>query len=367
LHYIIYRHSWKSAFITSNDTIKINEKFLSFNLSNLRQSTQYGFYVRSYISESPEQHVGQTEVLYFKTKPNRPLPPLLQVVNKNETSLTVKWYVSAKEKDMIEYYLLNIFIQPDDYKYLDQRNYCLEPIVMAEVEKSFSPPEGIPDCCVTDVFKELDMFVFMHTLYGRSKNCNENSTAPECRNIYISRAKRFIPIKHTTKKGVFEKVVNYDKQPMTYVRQKSIVKRQLLLNDELPFYKGENDEVTVAVPNELVPFKIPASYNNFTIKNLKPYTLYSMEFYACTEEHKCSVYYFISERTMALESVDEIEMILINSSLSEGSIQFYVKEPKSPNGVIVGYNFMYTFHSMYDQTEINWCVTRKDHAANDFM
>ena len=323
--------------------------------------------MRSYISESPEQHVGLTEVLYFTTKSNRPIQPMLHIIGKTETSLTLKWNVLHKEKPMINYYLLDMFSQPDDYKYLDLRNYCMDPIVPDITDRIFTPPKPIHDCCISDVYKELDMYAFMHTLYGRSRNCDDNSLAPECQNIYISRAKRYVPANQTTKKRIFEQIVNYDQQPMSYVQEKIIVKRQVLENDELPFYKGDNDEVTVQKSNEFVPFKYSSKTNNVTINNLKPYTLYSMMIYACTEEHKCSVYYLESGRTLPSCSSDEIQMVLINSSLSEGSIQFFVEEPKAPNGVIVGYNFMYSFKSLYEESDHKWCITRKDHAKNNYM
>lgn len=84
---------------------------------------------------------GQSEIRYFRTQADVPTKPFVQTHSKSHDSLTLVWQ-PIFDNELIDYYRMDHFIQPDEHAVLDARDYCQNPRV--EFNTAIEPNDQRP-------------------------------------------------------------------------------------------------------------------------------------------------------------------------------------------------------------------------------
>lgn len=155
---IFLREIWQSIFIPSKNLQKESDYFVT-NLTNLKQNTQYAYYVRTQLSKDDLMNVtqGQSTIKYFTTNPDRPRPPIVRTKDSSSSSITLEWHPSTPELELIEKYIIDVYTIHDDVNEIDKRNYCKEPRV-SEIDKTNDTVKPKEVICCDDERAYLEFF-----------------------------------------------------------------------------------------------------------------------------------------------------------------------------------------------------------------
>ncbi|XP_055632635.1 insulin-like receptor [Toxorhynchites rutilus septentrionalis] len=336
------KYGWYSKLIQSEE-IKVAKNFLSYNITGLKPKTRYAYYIKTYVVDNnrnaSERKIGQSAVHYFTTKITKPTPPLrVYTVRKTDNSITFSWIIHRGEKNLVRQFRIDVFIQPDDQDFLDQRNYCLAPMVEeSELKHTETCP---PDVCCSDALSdEFDI--------------------PDIDNDFFSRRKRSLTTgteNYTTKNSVSDKF-----------RQKMY---SFLTVDSLPhsIVRGRQKRDVLDLRNHIYFHKFDAENKDFTVSKLLPYTYYTFQLFACSgrEFSSCSPYSIYSDRTDRTVNSANITITVIkptnnSNQLDLNTITVIFEEPKPVNGPIVAYNVEAKSLNMANSTYIRNCITRMQH------
>lgn len=117
IHFVCNRFIWESTFIAEEDLrLDYNLKRYRHKLADLHPNTQYAYYVKAHVTvKSEETSVnvtqGQSEIQYFRTFPNIPLPPFVTTVNKTKNTINVEWFhPSWDDNSGVDRYLIDIYM-----------------------------------------------------------------------------------------------------------------------------------------------------------------------------------------------------------------------------------------------------------------
>jgi hypothetical protein len=137
----------------SLDDCKFIKDFLTYKIFNLTQYTQYAFYVRTSILQDDLMNGknGQSEVRYFKTLADKPSQPIdAYTIGRTSDSISIGWIIKPEEKDLVDHYTVDVFVQQDLTSFFDQRNYCLYPLSGDPVYKNSERSNSDECCCDED-------------------------------------------------------------------------------------------------------------------------------------------------------------------------------------------------------------------------
>lgn len=372
---------WSSKFYET-DFNSTSSKY-NYTLGKLKAYTQYAYFVTAQVvNKVNEQFVlnvtqGLSEIAYFQTPADIPTPPKVQTVSKSSTSLQLKWYPQVPDRELITYYNVDIFIQPDTLDLLDDRNYCEYP---REEQTSISghakrrpPSKTVSRPCTQYELDEESNNGFNGTeaekaasLHKRKMDClllNERNTyerrlmgffddeangqcEPDdkpCEEEYNSfRFKRELDQMVTKTDGR-----SYD-QMVSQLFESSLIRKRNVLDT-----MNHIGNQTFVYPTQ-----------NGTIENLKPFTLYTLHFFSCNNETNCSVYHMHNERTDIEPSADSVTFdVHVNEEV--GNIVYLdFREPKQPNGLTVA--FIVEQHDMNGAKISETCISIKEHIKRDY-
>ncbi|XP_001651210.2 insulin receptor [Aedes aegypti] len=339
-------YSWQSKLVHLNDTNSSHKVFLTYNLTGLKPFTRYAYYIKTYLTDSvhnvTHRRIGQSIVHYFKTHIARPTPPLrVFTTRKTENSITFSWKILKSEENLVQRYHIDVFVQPDDRKLLDQRNYCLNP---REAERE---PEMVEECTaemccsVNSVLLDVPDFSDSDTdFYSRKKrSVNQEQT--------LVQTAKLTDEFQSTMYGFLS-----DSRPMESAsnihrakRDTENFKNRIYFND---FYAGGIE---------------------YTVGNLLPYTYYTFQLFACSaaDNSFCSAYSIYSDRTDPSLVVQPLDLIVIKESTEDSSkansIVIGFKEPKEVNGATVAFIVeIKLLNGLSDgQKSRTECITRLEH------
>lgn len=135
------RIKWKRRLLFP-DELRENGTHYLFELDNLEPDTRYACLLRTFGDEA--MHEARSDLTYVHTERDIPKPPLLQLVRKTDSSLSVR--MAGYDHDS---FLLTVFELADDQAYIEQRNYCHQPsYVWQDLDSAqWLAFEDYDDCC----------------------------------------------------------------------------------------------------------------------------------------------------------------------------------------------------------------------------
>lgn len=349
------------------------------NLTNLEQFTQYAYYVKTQVVYKDHENdtlnvvQGQSNIRYFRTKPDVPTAPIVETASKTNSSITIEWYPAVTKKELIEYYKVDVFIQPDDHRVLDSRNYCLHPREDRQssigVEMTSQSAVNVSNCAVKPLpvnWESATDWAIDQRIECYREHEEDNDRRSEISKLLNSR-KQFV-CEWNDENCPFEFVENdnnirFTRSVHDFVRKQDIDERQ---NYEVVFEPVANeDEVIPEIrknSNFLFTKRFHQLESNSTIEHLKPFTLYTMHFFSCNHVD-CSSYYMHNERTEPSMNADDMDFEISVDPSASHTVHLDFSEPKTPNGLTVA--FIVNIHDLAKMNYTKKCITRKNHYENN--
>ncbi|XP_016964061.1 insulin receptor-related protein [Drosophila biarmipes] len=176
---ICTRINWKRRLLFPDDLVDNGTHYL-FQLEDLQPDTRYACLLRTFGDELAQE--ARSDLIYFQTELDIPKPPLLELVKKTDSSLTVR--MASHDHDS---FLLTVFKLEDDQKYIEQRNYCHQ---LSFVWRDMDGPnwtgfEDYEDCCAHKA-EQLDDSRFIANMREQYR-CTLDDRQ-QCRRISLAEA-----------------------------------------------------------------------------------------------------------------------------------------------------------------------------------
>ncbi|XP_043252983.1 insulin-like receptor isoform X2 [Colletes gigas] len=331
-------------------------------LAQLKPYTRYAYYVKTYTIAS-ERSGAQSNLTYFRTMPEAPEPPrFLKTWSTSSNELGMSWSPPLNKNGRLTHYRISSRWEPDDPNFIDQRNYCEEPMLLTD-KKAISAEDEDRKRMEEEDRKRME---------EEKKNIASKAETCECTNRETDQSLRE---KEASSAIAFEDALHNQ----VYVKRKTRTKRDLgnapfvssgrktVVDRDLPIVnKMENN--TYVVFGQLVP----STNLSYVIKNVRHFAVYYIEVQACRAQEmndnytKCSTKSMRTIRTFALDSADNIppNTFEMSTSRENNSLTTMVtlqwEEPPQPNGLIVTYQIEYKRVDIQNYKPTVICITRRD-------
>lgn len=294
---------------------------------------------------------GQSNIKYFTTKPDTPTCPIVETLSKTNQSITLNWYPAIYEREEITSYKVDIFIQPE-HDYLNSRDYCafprVDPIhVSVGVEVGDGSGGTFTQTCAKDyddwrVYHPDSMDPEYEWRVYRKAICSKQSSRTGVWQKPLSIGDLF-----RYKRGIHEYVMINSNQSDTQLQPRIRTKRQ-----DGKFDLGSNYIGAIMFPD---------TASNATISGLRPYTLYTFQFFSCNSI-SCSSFFIHSDRTDSSSFADDMKFTIDIDPNDSNRVYLDFSAPETPNGVTVA--FQIEKHDLANFNITTTCITRKQHDAN---
>ncbi|XP_012056411.1 PREDICTED: insulin-like receptor [Atta cephalotes] len=328
-------------------------------LTLLKPYTQYAYYVKTY-TIATERSGAQSKVKYFTTLPDAPSSPrALSTWSNSSNELVISWFPPLHKNGNLTHYRIVGRWEPDDPNFIDQRNYCDEPMplpeakppeeVIAEEEKKHNELEkefAKTDSCICSDRETTDQS--MREKEVSSSIAFENALHNQ---VYVKRLSQQRRRRHTSEMLIAADLA----REFTYDQDREST------ND-----KVENGTFTV------FERLIPSTNLTFVMRNLRHFAAYNIEVQACrervgndTKSKNCSTKSMKTYRTLSMESADNIPSNTFELKTSGENNSFTIvtlswDEPPQPNGLIVTYQIEYKRIDIKNIQATVVCITRRD-------
>lgn len=314
---------------------------------------------------------GQSDIKYFKTEADVPTMPFVQTHSKSHNSLTLIWQPFF-DNELIDYYRVDYFIQPDEHDVLDARDYCENPRV--EFNTAIEPSDQRPT---------LDAMLSCKAEYEHWRLRNLDVEDPENAWRKYRRAECAARPQHIAKGESSIQVMKYiETYPLNLCELLGDGKCAIQSDFEsLRFSRQIHDFVTtrgsanakniIMSPmdeeldfggNYMGRIEFPNTMQKTTIDGLKPYTMYVFKFYSCLRPKNCSKYFLYYDRTDTLATADNIDLSVMSDPYDSNRVYLDFDEPQQPNGLTVAFHIEKHDLSNFKLSET--CITRKQHNDN---
>nr|AVT56266.1 insulin receptor 1 [Jadera sanguinolenta] len=337
----------------SNNTANLEESLnkdheLVHILTRLKPFTQYAFYVKTYTIAS-EKSGAQSPIQYFRTDPDTPSEPRgLTAFSNSSSEIVINWQPPAQPNGNLTHYIVTGHWERDSKEFIEQRNYCKEPISLITEPKVISaePSEDLIDEEEDDLEDEFDSCPCQRKVPEDKQREEEIHLEDQLQNqIYV---KRFSARK----------------------------KRDVVVNDNrsaksiLPSNSDDGTETYSFVNRGQIREIVPDT--TFVMNNLRHFALYNIAVRACrkwednentTKNNNCSAEAIVTARTMPLATADNIDSqfpLWDVSNKTSGEVILKWSEPKHPNSLIVTYEIEYKRSDIANFKPTVECITRKE-------
>lgn len=308
---------------------------------------------------------GVSDISYFQMHADIPTAPKVETISKTHNSITIEWYPQVPDPELITYYSVDIFIQPDDHQFLEARNFCehpreiTPPITTGQI-KNTQYSLATRKCTLWELAVEMKLTGNdiseserrealhqrrVNCLLMRERNNFENLVSSflgdqegsDCKSGNVT-----CEDNHSVFKRELEGRVDYNDNVSRWSDYSVIQKRSIFTNHigNMTFLKDEQSG---------------------TIVDLKPFTLYTMHFFSCNNVTNCSAYYLHSERTAALPEADNMTFV-VRMDDANTTVHLEFDEPERPNGLTVAY--VIEQHDFTNANITETCLSRKEHNLN---
>ncbi|XP_045479042.1 insulin-like peptide receptor isoform X2 [Harmonia axyridis] len=312
-------NGWRSRLISEN----------TLTITDLQPFSLYAYWIKVNYLKNNRGGSKSTEMKYFETKSDDPTDPIdFNIEPLSPTSVKLTWESPEYINGILNHYHLYAFLEKDDAKFVNERNYCIYPHVVSNVEKIETKPARIlmnqtnnGECnCNVRIFKK-DSFCGAKSLQFPTKDCNN----------YL-----YDLIDKPTKKN-----------------------------------KRDTSQVeAVTSAEKMINIEINANKSEHILDNLKPFSRYIFWFSACNYEFgnrsQCSAILFYSVRTLANETADQITRANVKI-INDNSVSLTWVDPEKPNGMIVAYNIEYKSADSSSSVNVLDCITRTQHVTSGFV
>ncbi|XP_017876202.1 insulin receptor-like [Ceratina calcarata] len=321
---------------------------VSKHIDNLKPYTMYAVYVKTFNAKKANflnNTVGQSRIIFFKTKSTIPTPPQ-NVASKpvSDTDILIKWEPPLYPNGPIGYYMISSTRVYEDDNLISFRDYCNDTLeteieneeVIPEVTIKIPTTDDDDSCCPKDVSnvktvsKQFEIF------------CHENMTVS-----YISPGWKDYCIYNNfnSVENRFHEITNN----LSTSRPKNAVQV-----DETAFTGNFGHENTIA-------YNVSAENNSFVIKNLRHYTRYIISVTACgvkvDESNMCSSIQYTNARTKKKEHADDVKNVEVHVT-NNTIVQVSWDLVKDPNALTVSYTIEYTNLDVKNAKKSSECIAR---------
>lgn len=297
-------NGWDSIFVSNNTR----------QIVNLNPNTQYAYYIKAYTSVLSAG--GQTKIAHFTTLSDDPSVPINFDSNSTSSaSITLFWEKPRFPNGVLNYYLIVVYFQKDNYNLISERNYCHHP----HVDKQY----------LNNVNAEK------HNLWS---NSTHNATC--CKK------------EDTFSIGDFDDFCNLlENEKMSNLKATSCKNYMKFVND--------TDEL-----EEMQQFKIKDSnLTSYVIKDLQHFTKYVFLLKACNNESQCSAPVMTFNRTLSKRDADDIlSNLVVVVERSDVFVQW--SEPQEPNSAIVAYQIEHRRTDLEHSKDLIECIKQEEYAIS---
>lgn len=319
---------------------------VSKHIANLKPYTMYGVYVKTFMAKSMNflsNRVGQSEIIFFRTKSTVPSPPVnVMSFTLSDTEILVKWESPLYPNGPIGYYMLSSTMLSDEEGLISKRDFCNNTLQYEpEVEDTSphvtvrTPVINIGSCCSKNAAtslvtsKKFEIYCHENTSIsymspGWKDYCVDNS--------YNSMDKKFYELANHLSAAQSER------QP-----SKTDIKRS---------FEGYADETTVI-------YNVTGQNNSYVMRNLRHYSRYIISVAACGikmgEAHMCSSIQYTNSRTKKRDHADDVRSVrarVTNNTIMEVTWDMV----KDPNALTVSYTVEYTNLDVTNAKKITECI-----------
>nr|AVT56260.1 insulin receptor 1 [Boisea trivittata] len=316
-------------------------------LTRLKPFTQYAFYVKTYTIAS-EKSGAQSPIQYFRTDPDTPTEPRALTAYSNSSSeLVINWQPPAQPNGNLTHYIVTGHWERDSEEFIEQRNYCKEPISLPPDTKVIpaKPQEVLIDDEKDSLGEKLDSCPCQHKVPEDKQREEEIHLEDHLQNqIYV---KRFSSRK---------------KRDVTTTGNRST-------KSILPSNSDDGTETYSFIDGAQFTKIVPGT--TLVMKNLRHFALYNIAVRACrkweenentSKNNNCSAEAIVTARTLPLATADNVDSQYPNwevSNKSLGEVVLKWNEPKHPNSLIVTYEIEYKRSDIANFKPTVECITRK--------
>ncbi|XP_068140389.1 insulin receptor-related protein [Drosophila tropicalis] len=299
------RINWERRILFPDNLIDLNETHYKYKLDRLQPDTRYVCLVRTFGGDVKNE--ARSELTYVLTEPDIPQPPKVELMQKTDSSLTVRLMAQDQNHD---HYVLTVFELPDDTEYLDSRNYCHHPSYLwqdmqdgNQWRESALQDYDYDDCCA-----------------HKEEMADDRRFKDEMRDQYRC--------------SLDQDQNCHDLNPET---------------------------------NPMQQMRLLANTTQYELNHLNRYSLYSLELQACNGLG-CSSPTILNDRTNYTLGADlptELSACYVGHSKT---LIMRFKEPQLPNAMVVYYVIHYqkNLSEKGPETQIS-CLTRKEHALANYV
>lgn len=353
--FFFYRYGWKTHFI--QNITDITEPYHTTIITNLTQNTQYAYYVKTQVVPKINESVleftgqGQSNIEYFVTDADVPNSPQVQTISKSYNSLTLGWH-PLLDNELIDFYRVDYFIQPDEHDFLDSRDYCVQPRIEINlgIEMSDGPSSPKQQNC-KDAYENW-----------RIRNPDVEDPDYAWRMYRKAQCAAHPPNKRSVDDNVTSQVNKYinnhqiHKIDYDHVRFSRQIHEFVLATDNVKSTEPDFG------PNYIGRKEFPNGIQQHTFNNLLPYTIYVFQFFACFRPNNCSAYFLHFDRTDMQASADNMIFNIVSDPYDYSRVHLDFDEPKHPNGLTVAFQIEKHYLEHFKIKTI--CLTRKQHYEN---
>lgn len=298
---------------------------------------------------------GLSNIVYFQTKADAPTFPIVETLSKTNTSITLSWS-PTNDNELIEWYKVDVFIQPDEHEVLDKRDYCLNPRIDTHISVGV---EVSPSVVLQSCSAEFENW----------KIANPESNDPE----YEWRLHRKIECAERASRLAKEE---NQSQILKYVNNHNILncgddkkchERTRFTRQIHSFFSSDGSERNRDDTNydlgkhHINTYVYKANQLSATFNNLLPYTMYVFQFFSCNDV--CSTYYFYYDRTDSSLYADEVPSLTVSiDPYNSNQVHLDFIEPKTPNGLTVA--FQIEKHDLSSYKVKTFCMTWTQYIEN---
>uniref|UniRef100_A0A1B6DN60 Tyrosine-protein kinase receptor n=4 Tax=Clastoptera arizonana TaxID=38151 RepID=A0A1B6DN60_9HEMI len=371
-------NGWQTKDVSVSDSERQLETYQkkTIVLEKLDPYTQYAFYVNSYTVDSIG---GQSVIQYVKTLPSQPTQVVsLEGYSNSSSEIVLHWEPPRKPNGKLNMYVVTGFRHEED-NILDQRNYCLHPMVPIIESTTISPKfmthvqSEIKTCCPENevVYTPKDGFERLCDQFEKKKitfGLVDSDPTQSCEMYVYSHI-------HTSPLSSDEnKLVELSEEKFKE-HNKHVPKRDE--KAELQSLKQENSQLIMETDkvNEdgtyerfIRKFKPNEAIDLVNFNNLKHYSKYTIEVKVCRERDpeeqlnrpSCSVTEFVTIRTLKNPFADKISNN-IRMNINNQTLEVSWNKPKNPNGIILAYEIEHRRTDVENPKPITECIKRLDY------
>uniref|UniRef100_A0A1B6KAQ3 Tyrosine-protein kinase receptor n=1 Tax=Graphocephala atropunctata TaxID=36148 RepID=A0A1B6KAQ3_9HEMI len=346
-------------------------------LTHLRPYTQYAFYIKTY-TIATEKVGAQSKIKYFRTYPDTPtVPRALKAYSNSSSELIIHWISPIIPNGNVTHYIVRGTWEQEDQKFLEQRNYCTEPLSLPDTKHSQMKVDedgmdlGVDGILGPTIYDKKDCVCKKDDKAEREKKQKEKEIQFQIHfedalhnQVYVKR------------KNVPEDLnsVSTDVRPQRDKRE--IQFRGDKVNNEFPKLEKSSPGTTEESQNKPLGANfehVVWGKNTLSVHMLRHFAHYTISVTACrelipeepqTSKTTCSAQSIISARTLPLNTADTVPYLnveVMDVSNHSGDVLLKWDEPQSPNGLIVTYQIEYRRIDIENYKPTVECITRRQY------